>query len=39
VTLTVQETKSRPFPFTICLFYEATGARPASLEAQSKGKH
>ena len=39
VTLTVQETNRRPFPLTICLVYEATGARPASLEAQSKGKH
>jgi len=39
VTLTVQETDHRPFPLTVCLIYEATGARPASLEAQSKGKH
>lgn len=37
VTLTVQETNLRPFPLTICLIYEATAVRPASLEAQSKG--
>jgi hypothetical protein len=37
VTLTVQETNRRPL--TISLMYEATGARPASLEAHSKGKH
>jgi len=39
VTLTMQETNHRPFPLTVCLIYEATGIRPASLEAQSKGKH
>ena len=39
VTLTVQETKGRPFPLTVSLIYDVAGARPASLEAQSRGKH
>lgn len=37
VTFTVQETNNRPFPLTVCLIYEVTGVRPASLETQSKG--